>query len=387
MALVVLALGKPMLMLFGPGLRRRLSRCCSCWSLGVVARAAVGPCESLLTMSGNQNICAAVYALTLALNIGAERRRSSRCSACGARRSPPRSSMIFEAAALSFTVWRKLGIVMAIFVPAPKGSALMAAVPLARGDERQPVRRDDRRPRRACRQRSATARISSCWKATGRRAGSPSIRPPPASTWSRSSTICAPARSSPTSSSTRASWRRRCRAWRTARCGSPSSATATNTGAGCGCWCRSRSSARPMPLGVSIMRTWSSPFGPLGTPLVDRDDPDGVIEDFFAMLSRPHLKLPKVFVLPDMRLDGAVASLLGSGRRDARPAAGDHQRGRAALPRKRARRRRLSEGVAAAPHHLREFRRLKRRLADKGKLEHIVARGAGRHPPRPSRRS
>lgn len=61
----------------------------------------------------------------------------------------------------------------------------------------------------------------------------------------------------------------------------------------------------PMPLGVSIMRTWASPFGPLGTPLVDRDDPGGVIEDFIAMLSRPHLKLPKVLVLPDMRLDGA----------------------------------------------------------------------------------
>src|ERR1051325_4379291 len=32
-------------------------------------RAAVGPCESLLTMSGNQNVCAAVYALTLAFNV------------------------------------------------------------------------------------------------------------------------------------------------------------------------------------------------------------------------------------------------------------------------------------------------------------------------------
>ena len=67
-----------------------------------------------------------------------------------------------------------------------------------------------------------------------------------------------------------------------------------------------------VPLGVSIMRTWSSPFGPLGTPLLDRDDPVGVIEDFFAMLSRPHLKLPKVLVLPEMRLDGAVASMLAS---------------------------------------------------------------------------
>ncbi len=67
-----------------------------------------------------------------------------------------------------------------------------------------------------------------------------------------------------------------------------------------------------VPLGVPVMRTWASPFGPLGTPLIDRDDPVGVIEDFFSMLSRPHLKLPKVFVLPDLRLDGPVASLLAS---------------------------------------------------------------------------
>jgi hypothetical protein len=30
--------------------------------------------------------------------------------------------MIFEAGALSFTVWRKLGIAMAIFMPAAAGS-------------------------------------------------------------------------------------------------------------------------------------------------------------------------------------------------------------------------------------------------------------------------
>ena len=82
----------------------------------------------------------------------------------------------------------------------------------------------------------------------------------------------------------------------------------------------------PVPLGVPVMRTWSSPFGPLGTPLVDRDDPVGVVEDFFAMLSRPHLKLPKVLVLPDIRLDGAVARSSAQRRRDARPAAGDHRR-------------------------------------------------------------
>ena len=129
-----------------------------------------------------------------------------------------------------------------------------------------------------------------------------------------------------------------------------------------------------IPLGVPVMRTWSSPFGPLGTPLVDRDDPIGVIEDFFSMLSRPHLKLPKVFVLPDMRLDGPVASLLTSfadsrsltlvttGKVE-RPVLESDADGEDYLK------------ASLRSHHYREFRRLKRRLADLGKLEHIVARG------------
>jgi hypothetical protein len=65
-----------------------------------------------------------------------------------------------------------------------------------------------------------------------------------------------------------------------------------------------------LPLGVPVLRTWSNPFGPLGTPLLDRDDPAGVLEDFFSMLARPHLGLPRVFVFPDIRLDGAFAGLL-----------------------------------------------------------------------------
>ncbi|PBB19387.1 GNAT family N-acetyltransferase [Mesorhizobium sp. WSM4313] len=129
-----------------------------------------------------------------------------------------------------------------------------------------------------------------------------------------------------------------------------------------------------IPLGVPVMRAWSSPFGPLGTPLVDRDDPVGVIEDFFSMLSRPHLKLPKVFVLPDMRLDGPVASLLTSfadsrgltmvttGKVE-RPVLDSDADGEDYLK------------ASLRAHHYREFRRLKRRLADLGKLEHTVARG------------
>ncbi|OHV69630.1 GNAT family N-acetyltransferase [Mesorhizobium sp. LCM 4577] len=129
-----------------------------------------------------------------------------------------------------------------------------------------------------------------------------------------------------------------------------------------------------IPLGVPVMRTWSSPFGPLGTPLVDRDDPIGVIEDFFSMLSRPHLKLPKVFVLPDMRLDGPVASLLTSFA---------DSRGLTMVTTGKVERPVLESSAdgeeylkaSLRAHHYREFRRLKRRLADQGKLEHVVARG------------
>ncbi|TIX37904.1 MAG: GNAT family N-acetyltransferase, partial [Mesorhizobium sp.] len=129
-----------------------------------------------------------------------------------------------------------------------------------------------------------------------------------------------------------------------------------------------------IPLGVPVMRTWSSPFGPLGTPLVDRDDPVGVIEDFVSMLSRPHLKMPKVFVLPDIRLDGPVASLLTTfadtrgltmvttGRMD-RPVLESEADAEHYLK------------ASLRSHHYREFRRLKRRLADLGQLEHLVARG------------
>ncbi|MER9582535.1 GNAT family N-acetyltransferase [Mesorhizobium sp. M0276] len=129
-----------------------------------------------------------------------------------------------------------------------------------------------------------------------------------------------------------------------------------------------------MPLGVPVMRTWSSPFGPLGTPLVDRDDPVGVVEDFFSMLSRPHLKLPKVFVLPDIRLDGPAASLIATVAetrglmlvttgQTQRPALESEADGDDYLK------------ASLRPHHYREFRRLKRRLGDLGRLEHVVARG------------
>ncbi len=117
MAVVVIVLGEPMLALFGPefteGYPLLFLLVC-----GVVARSAVGPAESLLTMSGHQNVCAGVYALTLALNVLLSVLLIPVLGLWGAAIATT-ASMIFEAAALSFTVWRKLGITMVIFVPTP----------------------------------------------------------------------------------------------------------------------------------------------------------------------------------------------------------------------------------------------------------------------------
>lgn len=128
-----------------------------------------------------------------------------------------------------------------------------------------------------------------------------------------------------------------------------------------------------VPLGVPVIRLWSSQFGPLGTPLVDRDDPAGVIEDFLSMMARPHLRFPKVLVLPDLRLDGPVAGMLRTvvEMRDLpietvdqveRPYLASDLDGDAYFKQ------------ALGSHHLREFRRLRRRLADRGDLQYRIAR-------------
>ena len=115
MALGLLALGKPMLMLFGPSFVAGYPLLFPL-VFGVLARAAVGPCESLLTMSGNQNICALVFALTLVMNIALNMLLIPQFGLLGTAIATS-AAMVFEALALSFTVWRKLGIVMAILAP------------------------------------------------------------------------------------------------------------------------------------------------------------------------------------------------------------------------------------------------------------------------------
>ncbi len=128
-----------------------------------------------------------------------------------------------------------------------------------------------------------------------------------------------------------------------------------------------------MPFSVSHLRVWSSSFGPLGTPLLDSDDPVGVMGDCVEMISRPHLNLPRVLVMPEVRLDGPFAAMLGL--------VAEHRN----LPLQvihKVERAHLQSDVSGDDylrktlnsHHLGEFRRLKRRLGDKGTLDYVIAR-------------
>lgn len=112
MAGVILVLGKFLLALFGPEFVDGYPLL-FVLAAGIVARASVGPAESLLTMSGNQNSCAAVYAATLAFNIALNFVLIPIYGIWGAAIATA-LAFCLEAAALSITVHRRLGITMLI---------------------------------------------------------------------------------------------------------------------------------------------------------------------------------------------------------------------------------------------------------------------------------
>lgn len=67
--IVVLALGKPFLMMFGPDYVRGYPAMFVV-SVGLLARAGVGPVERLLVMSGHQSVCALIYGAAFATAVG-----------------------------------------------------------------------------------------------------------------------------------------------------------------------------------------------------------------------------------------------------------------------------------------------------------------------------
>lgn len=126
-------------------------------------------------------------------------------------------------------------------------------------------------------------------------------------------------------------------------------------------------------VGPSIIRAWANPFAPLGTPLVDAEGAAETLDNMLDALSHPHLRLPGVLVLPDLRLDGRFSQLIKAvalGRELALTTTGPYARpmlqsiedGQAYLQ------------SAIGKNHLREMRRQYRLLSERGAVTYNVAR-------------
>lgn len=126
-------------------------------------------------------------------------------------------------------------------------------------------------------------------------------------------------------------------------------------------------------VGASIIRAWANPFGPLGTPLLDREDAAETLDNMLEALSRPETGLPGILVLPDLRLEGPVASLLRAVAlsRNLSVAITD-QAERPFLESTLDADDYLSRSMSR--HHRHEMRRQWRRLSEHGELTYAVAR-------------
>ena len=126
-------------------------------------------------------------------------------------------------------------------------------------------------------------------------------------------------------------------------------------------------------VGASIIRAWANPFGPLGTPLLDREDAAETLDNMLEALGRPQSGLPSILVLPDMRLNGPVAALIRAvaAGRNLSVAVTDELE-RPFLESTLDGEEYLVQSVSR--HHRHEMRRQWRRLSEHGELSYIVAR-------------
>lgn len=123
--------------------------------------------------------------------------------------------------------------------------------------------------------------------------------------------------------------------------------------------------------GVPTIRAWTHPFGPLGTLPVDGDDPAETLTSFLSTLTRPELGLPDVLVVPDVRLEGPMATALLAVAKEARlPTAIANTNSRAAL----IKRKDASLPSTLSGRRRREVARQARRLAETGRVSVDTAR-------------
>jgi len=117
---------------------------------------------------------------------------------------------------------------------------------------------------------------------------------------------------------------------------------------------------------LPVLTGWTHPYGPLGTPLVEREAAEPVIAAWLAHLAG-NPALPGLLLLPLLAVDGPFAMTLGTIlRRVQMPCADFGRHSRALLEPGEDRAHYLE--TALSPHRLRELRRTVRRLADLGAL-------------------
>ncbi|WP_424631506.1 oligosaccharide flippase family protein [Bradyrhizobium sp. SYSU BS000235] len=103
----LLAVGKPLLWLFGPQFTGGYGIMFVA-AIGLIARSAIGPVERLLNMSGNQNMCALAYALAFLMNLALCVVLVPRYGGYGAAAATS-TALIFETVLLFWITKRRLG--------------------------------------------------------------------------------------------------------------------------------------------------------------------------------------------------------------------------------------------------------------------------------------
>ncbi len=117
-ALALVAVGKPLLSLFGPGFEQGYPILCIV-ALGVLARASLGPAERLLNMVGEQRGCLLVYASALATNVALCFLLIPRFGIMGAALAVT-TAILVESILLFLVTRSRLGLNIFVFAPAPR---------------------------------------------------------------------------------------------------------------------------------------------------------------------------------------------------------------------------------------------------------------------------
>jgi O-antigen/teichoic acid export membrane protein len=117
--LLILALGQPILWLFGPGFTAGYPLM-FVLALSLMARAAVGPAERVLNMLGEQRACALIYACAFAINLAGAFMLAPRYGGMGVAAAMA-GAITVESALLFVVTRRRLGLYLLIWRPRAVG--------------------------------------------------------------------------------------------------------------------------------------------------------------------------------------------------------------------------------------------------------------------------